>query len=420
MQWVEGVPLYDWATPRNPTSRQVLWVLAQVARALEATEAVGGMHRDVKGDNVLVRPADGRAFLTDFGAGVYRGAATLTAEPLPPGTPNYRSREAWDYQRLFIFHPIAHYAASACDELFALGVMAYRLVTDEYPPPTEPGLKGSEVWERKGPGPRPPRELNANVSEELNAIIVRLLMQPVRRFQGKVPLAAEVLEHAAKTAGPEADKPLFEWETVEPAAWSQEEQRHEELHGHRLRRRDKATVQRTEQQDAEAKAEAERLKALASAKPQLRLVPPREKVLRWLPWAFSGAVMFVWALGTQRRYEPEPQPAEEPEVAQAEEEDAGTPDGGTSGVGEEVRTARSVDPVARSSWGSVAKGLPKGPLPGQRRPPCQMRGEIELRSGCWLAHESMKPPCGAGYYEWDEGCYLPSMGLQREPTSDPP
>jgi len=83
--------------------------LVEVVRALESTHAAGGVHRDVKGANVLVRPGDGRAFLTDFGAGHYRGAATLTSKLLPPGTPNYRSPEAWAYQRLFTLHPSAHY-----------------------------------------------------------------------------------------------------------------------------------------------------------------------------------------------------------------------------------------------------------------------------------------------------------------------
>jgi serine/threonine protein kinase len=72
MQWVAGVTLYQWAKPRNPSSRQVLRVLGQVARALEATVAVEGLHRDVKGDNVLVRLADKQAFLTDLGRGCTR------------------------------------------------------------------------------------------------------------------------------------------------------------------------------------------------------------------------------------------------------------------------------------------------------------------------------------------------------------
>jgi serine/threonine protein kinase len=422
MQWVAGVGLYQWAKWRNPTSRQVLRVLGQAARALEATHAVGGLHRDVKGDNVLVRLADEQAFLTDFGAGVYKGAVTLTFQPLPPSTPNYRSREAWDYQRTFAFHPSAHYQASACDELFALGVMAYRLVTDEYPPPTEPGLKGSEVWERRGPGPRPPRELNPNVSEELNAIIMRLLAQPERRFKGKIGQAAEALEHAADSAGPEADAPLFEWETVERAAWSREEQRHAELNGHRLRRRDRATVQRSEQQDVEVKAEAARLKEqeleLARSRPQPQLVHFRERMLRWLPWVVPGLGGLLLAVGTRGEYEPE-EPLEEPAEARAEARDAGGADGGTSGVGEEVLSAFSLEPVTHSSWEAVAVGKLKGPLPGQRKPPCPY-GEEAIRGGCWFMRPDMKPPCGTGYYEWDRGCYVPIFVQQRQPTSDPP
>ncbi len=78
MEWVEGEPLYVWAARRNPSSRQVLAVLAQAAGALQATHEVSGVHRDVKGDNMLVRPSDGRLFLTDFGAGHYAGTPRLT------------------------------------------------------------------------------------------------------------------------------------------------------------------------------------------------------------------------------------------------------------------------------------------------------------------------------------------------------
>jgi hypothetical protein len=177
-------------------------------------------------------------------------------------------------------------------------------------------------------------------------------------------------------------------------------------------------VKRAERQDAEIKAEAERLKKLAPAKPPVPLVQPDEKVLRWLPWAFAGAVMLVWAVGgALGNYEPA-QPVEEPAVSRAEAPDAGIPDGGTSGVGEEVLTSASVDPAIRGNLG-IAMSMPEGPLDGQRRPPC-MRDEYEIRGGCWIVHPSMKPPCEGNGYEWNEGCYVPMFSKSRKPTSDPP
>ena len=421
MQWVAGVPLYQWAAQRNPTSRRVLRLVAQVARALEATSKADGVHRDVKGDNVLVRLWDERPFLTDFGVGVYRGAATLTLQVLPPGTSNYRCPEAWAYQRLFARHPSAHYRASGCDDLFALGVTAYRLLTDEYPPLTDPTMEGSEVWERGGRGPRPPRELNANVCAELNALTLRLLGPPEKRFKGQARLAAEALEHAAANAGPEADTRLFEWETLERPNWSPEEQRQAELLGHRRRRRDRDTVQRREHQDAEVKAEAARLKEppkkATGAKPQLRREHSSEPAFLRLLWLLPGAGLLALVISARGEYKPG-QTLEEPEENQAEQRNAGQADGGTA-LGEETLAAVSVEPKVPLSWPSVGARMPKEPLPGQRKPPCNLDGAIEIRGGCWLTNSNKKLPCEDGFYEWNGGCYWPILSPGRVPTSDP-
>src|SRR5512140_1743737 len=93
MEWVEGLPLYEWARQQKPTSAQVLQVLAQLAGALAAAHAAGGIHRDVKGDNILMT-AEGRAVLLDWGCGTHEGARSVTDTVLPPGTSSYRAPEA--------------------------------------------------------------------------------------------------------------------------------------------------------------------------------------------------------------------------------------------------------------------------------------------------------------------------------------
>ncbi|WP_224243165.1 serine/threonine-protein kinase [Hyalangium gracile] len=143
MDWVDGAPLYEQALyPR--ASPQVRRMLAQLARALHELHAHGAVHRDIKGDNILVRYADGRALLTDFGTCHYPGATTLTPPTVHPGTPAYRSPEAWCVE--FNRARSVQYRARAADDLFALGVTACRLVTGEYPELSAPRRDEHGLW----------------------------------------------------------------------------------------------------------------------------------------------------------------------------------------------------------------------------------------------------------------------------------
>jgi hypothetical protein len=399
MQWIEGVPLYEWAAVHNPTSREVMRLLAQVARALEATHQAGGVHRDVKGDNMLVR-ADGQAFLVDFGSSTHAGASLLTFEPLPPGTPTYRSPEAWQYMLKQGHLHGAHYEARPFDDIFALGVTAYRLVTDEYPPPTDPGMKESRLWYTDQQSPRPPMVLNPRVYPRLSAIILRMLsLRPEER--GTARELAELLEQYVRNAGPQADQPLFAWETLERSAWSREDAAAASDLGHRPRHRDMAVVRAAQKRDAELAAEEREIH----------------------PWMMAAAAILLmlglYGLAAQLSHKMSHV------VAQAGEEDAGTPDGGVAELAPEALSAHVRKETFPQGYPNIGVKLPPQPLPGQRRPDnsgqCQGRGEVLINGGCWFRFdENVVPPCNTGQYEWMGRCYQPSYITPRPPTSNPP
>ncbi|MFP2905163.1 serine/threonine-protein kinase, partial [Pyxidicoccus sp. 3LFB2] len=174
MEWVEGLPLYAWSQSQRPSSRQVLQLLSQLARALEATHAAGGFHRDVKGDNVRVRRADSQPFLLDFGSGHYLGAATLTQEPFPPGTPMYRSPEAWRFI-MRAGKPLVPYSPGPADDVFALGATAYRLITEKYPPAAHPRSEDAWLWRPEELAHWTARVCNPRCLPELSALVGRML-----------------------------------------------------------------------------------------------------------------------------------------------------------------------------------------------------------------------------------------------------
>ncbi|MBZ4416628.1 serine/threonine protein kinase [Myxococcus sp. RHST-1-4] len=373
MEWVEGASLYEWARVRRPSSRQVLHALSCLARALAATHSARGVHRDVKGDNVLVRAADDHVFLTDFGSGHFLGAATLTSPPFPPGTPPYRSPEAWRSVKLPFHAATPPYAPEPADDVFALGMTAYRLVTDEYPPTTAPMDEESHIWSLEGPGPRPPRAVNARCCAELSELVSRMLsVRPEAR--GSARELAEALEQAAREAGAEADVPLFAREEFQPEAM------------------------RVSPQHAMPRASGR----------------PRRS---WLTAAsLSGAVAFGtgWMLSARPGGDAEQLHASAPEDTQ---------DGGTVAVGDAVLTAPM--PLTRppSAWSTIAVDLPPRPLPGQSRPDaagrCPHRAHTVIHGGCWVKVALSLKNCDEGYYVYKGECYGPVFPPARPPTSSP-
>ncbi len=162
----------------------------ELCRALAAVHAAGLVHGDVKAANVL-RDAEGRTVLADFGAGRELaagggGAGTLLGTPLTVAP------------EVFAGAPPGPAA-----DLYALGALLYRLVTGRYP---VTGASVEELRQRLERGERPPLlDLRPDLPASFAAAVERALAAaPERRPRSAGELGAAL---AASLAGGPADRP---------------------------------------------------------------------------------------------------------------------------------------------------------------------------------------------------------------------
>jgi serine/threonine protein kinase len=383
---VEGTPLYLWAEQHAPSHRQVCQLLAQLARALEALHAAGAVHRDVKGDNVLVRHSDGRAVLIDFGSGHFQGATRLTWRSLAPGTPAYQSAQAGLFHIRCAREKDSYYAPTAADDLLALGVTAYRLVMGQYPPPMDAQEDEQGGWRVTSPDPRPLLEQNPQVRPLLREWILRLLSdEPSAR--GSAAQLAEALEA-------EAEERVA---VLQPTA---------------------APVSEVAPPTAPASTRASELQE-------------RPRVQRALsPWlalaAAAVAALLLWPSRRPVHVSPGHVSASLPG-----EEHAQVPDAGTAAAGDTAPTEPQASHPPSSERKSIGQDSPSMPDPKRPRRQvqpdakgrCPGRLQVAFNGGCWVAHPSMPAEnCVENGYELFKGkCYTPALEVPQKavPTSGP-
>lgn len=121
MELVKGTSLEQEVRSRGAlTSADATRLGREIGSALGAVHAAGLLHRDVKPANV-VRDAEGRFVLTDFGLGApAQGAATLAA--WPSGTPMYMAPEL-----------LLGAAPSQRSEVYALGMLLWFTLAGRHP-----------------------------------------------------------------------------------------------------------------------------------------------------------------------------------------------------------------------------------------------------------------------------------------------
>src|SRR5436190_12894264 len=94
MRYIDGPSLRQLMQRSGPLGLgRAIYVIEQVASALDVAHGVGLVHRDVKPANVLIEEASDHAFLTDFGVAKLTNAQGVTKTNMIIGTFEYASPE---------------------------------------------------------------------------------------------------------------------------------------------------------------------------------------------------------------------------------------------------------------------------------------------------------------------------------------
>jgi serine/threonine-protein kinase len=194
MEYIDGESFG--ALARKLTVEQTAMILREAALGVHEAHRAGILHRDLKPSNIMVaRAEDGalRPYVMDFGLARDWTAEGTTETGAVLGTPFYMAPEQarGEVDRL-----------DRRADVYSLGASLYHVLTGE---PPIPGNNGLEVLSNIADvEPRAPRELDANIPVDLEAIVMkclekdrsarydsaRALAEDLDRFLGGEPVAA--------------------------------------------------------------------------------------------------------------------------------------------------------------------------------------------------------------------------------------
>jgi serine/threonine-protein kinase len=158
-------------------------------------------HRDLKPTNILIRETSDRPVLIDFGIASLGGAACLTETRLPPATAEFRAPEPLRFRRENTDTTV-QYEYATTDELWALGVTFYWLLTDVLPfgeRTDEGGMEGlhERILNRR---PIAPHLVNPRVPLATSRLCMKMLAEwPGDRY-ATVPELCAALQEALTQA----------------------------------------------------------------------------------------------------------------------------------------------------------------------------------------------------------------------------
>ena len=198
IEWVDGRLLRTVLNEEKklPTERAVKITLG-ICDALDYMHKRGIIHRDLKPENVMVFPDD-EIKLIDFGVAMKEDARRLTFVNVSSllGTPDYISPEQVKGGR-----------GDQRSDIYSVGIILYEMLTGVVPfvGPNPLAVMNARVLNDV----KPPRELNPEISPELEEILFRALEREPRHRYATASEMMWDLEHQEQVGvEPRSDRPV--------------------------------------------------------------------------------------------------------------------------------------------------------------------------------------------------------------------